>query len=321
MQAVDNTETAEPKTVFLGAFLRPSVWLVVFGLILVFGWFKSTENRRDRMRYEDWRDEHDAISAEAQKEFRVITNWFRTLRSTGAGAEDVVVKRMAGAKSLPVGEDEDEYDSYEWETRRTGIRVRASFHEGKLVTHGLNYSSQGLLRVHPQPPVVRYDSLAEKVRGWIAHIAYLPWLALIPVVIFIRRFRLVVAETMFLLSLATGMSIAVAPHYSITVQGVFSNDALFGGLVMYVISLIVLGWAHATTEGWRVEPRWQFRLSTLLAIMCLVGVLLGVGPFGYFALAALTIGGLFYLAAYFVSRPLAPPPPDVVDSALHSPGS
>jgi hypothetical protein len=97
---------------------------------------------------------------------------------------------------------------------------------------------------------------------------------------------------MVVLSVACGMAWLVSPLYDLTLQGILSNDSLGIALVMYVVSLGLM--------AFRVRHhqllKFQFRVRTLLTITGLVAILLAMGPFGYVALAAISIGLFFVLS-------------------------
>ncbi len=98
-----------------------------------------------------------------------------------------------------------------------------------------------------------------------------------------------------------GVAWLTAPNYTITVQGILSNDSLFYAAVMYVVSLACLGHRLAAELLHLDCPlRFRFSLRSLLVVTAIVAVLLGMGPFGYFSLCLLVIGAAL-LAARIVS--------------------
>jgi hypothetical protein len=128
--------------------------------------------------------------------------------------------------------------------------------------------------------------------------AAIAWLVALGVAVISRRFGLVAAEAMVVISLACGTAWLVSPLYDLSLQGIVSNDSLFFALLMYLLSLSLLAFRLPNDK----LPRFQFQVRTLLSVTGLVAILLAMGPFGYVALAALSAGAVLLVTVQRLLR-------------------
>ena len=113
-----------------------------------------------------------------------------------------------------------------------------------------------------------------------------------------------VAQVLLAAALASGMAWLVNPGYSISRQGVFSNDSLFWALVMLIFSIYLLAVTtalHSPHMALKL-PSFQFRLRQLLLAVTVAAVLLAAGPFGWFVSITAIAGTLVFAVVYYHYR-------------------
>jgi hypothetical protein len=158
-------------------------------------------------------------------------------------------------------------------------------------------SSGSIVAVHPAPPRTSYAGPAEAVRETFARWGVWLWLALLPLIVAPRGWGIIAAELLLATALACNVSRLVAPHYSLNMRGIITNDALAVGVILLATSLICLAVRLAPLAvASRWSPRLQFRLRTLLFAMAGTAAAMAMGPFGYVLLAALMLSGLAFWA-------------------------
>ena len=126
------------------------------------------------------------------------------------------------------------------------------------------------------------------------------WLAAIACWIVLRNWRLA-AQVSLAAALACGMAWLVNPFYSITWNGVFSNDNLFFAALMLVAMRALLGMSSQKRSAKTpLISEFRFRVFDLLVIVTAAAILLTAGPFGYVTLlAAVAVALVFAMFFYF----------------------
>jgi hypothetical protein len=233
------------------------------------------------------------LKAEARAEYEQITGWIRELYDQ-PDARQQIESRLLETWSV-TRERVEERGIANWTHRRYAIPLRTEFEGDRLVAHSARGGSMQRWKKYPQPVRVAISSPAESVRRFIAAWVGWLWLAALAITILSRRYGLIAAEAMLAISLVCGAAWAVAPNYTLTVQGVFSNDPLFFAAVMYLSSLVCLALRLAPRlDDLDRSLRLRFRIRTLLIATGVIAAFLAMGTFGYFALLVLTIGACIF---------------------------
>lgn len=272
---------------------RTILWILALAAIFGFGWYKSCENRADRQRRAAWNQQMERLQAESQQEYRRLVAWLRTLHSQPGGRQQVI-DEVPGGDELAFHE-ENGREVTSWTHPEYGIRIDFGFVGDRLVSHQANSGTGNLLTIQREPARIATSSRAERVRRFAAGWGGWLWLVCLVLAFAPRSYGLIAAEMMLLVTLACGVAWTVSPFYSITVQGILSNDPLFFAAIMFVISLIVLAMRVAPIAARSGRPQsLRFGMGTLLSIMAAVAVLSAMGPLGYFAMCVFAVGGVCF---------------------------
>jgi hypothetical protein len=269
-----------------------SVWLV---LILGFGWYKSVENQRDDERYAAWQKRINQLQPEGQREYRRMLGRLDEIAAS-LNARQRVAEDFNDGVELP-GHPGEWGEEAVWVHPKYGFALGFTFNGNRMVSHGGGWSSGSIVAVHPAPPRMSYAGPAEAVReifsrwgGWL-------WLALLPLIVAPRGWGIIATELLLATALACNVSRLVAPHYSLNMRGIITNDALAVGVILLATSLICLAVRVAPLAvASRWSPRLQFGLRTLLFATAAIATALAMGPIGYVLLAGLMLGGLAFWA-------------------------
>jgi hypothetical protein len=266
---------------------RYLAWLLPVAIVLGLGWYKSAENRWGVDEQMALRTKAHRLEAESQTLYQELNVWAQGLYKATNPADEIFDKLNGGQ---PMNrERQGDYEVINWKRPEYGIRMEFTFSGQTLIGHGSHRSSVGLPGA--QPETLRAQSgFAESVRRSILPYAVVLWFLALAAAITSRRHGRIASEAMFVVSLLCGAAWLVSPLYTLTPQGIFSNDPLVYALLMYVASLVVLVWRRPISAS----AKFQFRLQTLLAITGGVAVLLAMGEFGYVALAVFTVGAIFF---------------------------
>lgn len=284
------------------------VWLVFLSIVIAIGWTKSAENSHDERALRDWEVEH------AELEKAAVVDWNRRMAEFGSlqgmpGSQKELEDELNGGapfefyspagKNLPSG---DTRDVFIWTDPKYGAVYTFYFTDGIFV--GLTANGGGVNgHLHPRPNYSARSNSAESLRQRIARFSTYIWCAAIFCWLAARSWRLLAAQIALAAAITSGMAWLVNPFYSITWQGVFSNDSLFFAVVMLAISAallgITLGRAAASTSS---SPAIRFRLLDLLMIITASAILLALGPFGYVALSALLATFIVFASFFLLVR-------------------
>ena len=278
------SETANSNILY-----RLAIWFVVLAAILISSCFKNAENRSDRDQQLAWRDHLTVLQAESAAEAERLESWLGSLDSR-PDAKQQIEKELTGGDPLQIEKDGSN-DVAHWTHPKYGTQVKLTFSETKLVGRRISYGTGQLQLVNPQPPRHSLNSDAESIRRRIIWPTSVLWFLALAVALVSNRFGRIAAEFMLAASLTCGAAWLVNPAYSITLQGVFSNDSLAFALMMYLASITVL--AVRTPSN---HAKFRLTLRTLLAVTAIVALLMATKPVGYIAIPVLGIGAILFLS-------------------------
>ena len=267
---------------------RIVIWTLVLASILTLSWFKDAENRRDREQQLAWREHLAVLQVESEAETKRLRSWLKSLSSHPDAKQEAGQELYAGGP-LPLAK-EGNYDVARWAHPKYGTQVELTFLGDNLVGTG-SRSGTGLLQsANPQPPRRAFDSKAEVIRQSIITPAILFWFLALIVAGVSTRFGRIAAEFMLAASLVYGAARLLNPAYTVTLQGVFSNDSLVFAALMYVASIVLFA------RRWpRDQTTIRFSLRTLLAMTSVVAFLIAMKPVGYVAIAVFAVGAMLFV--------------------------
>ena len=267
---------------------RIIIWTLVLASILTLSWFKDFENRRDREQQLAWREHLAVLQVESEAETKRLRSWLNSL-SSHPDAKQEAGQELYDGDSLPLAREGD-LDVARWEHPKYGTQVELTFSGDNLVATG-SRSGTGLLQsANPQPLQRAFDSKAESIRQSIITPAFLFWFLALIVAGVSTRFGRIAAEFMLAASLVCGAARLVNPSYTVTLQGVLSNDSLVFAAMMYVASIVILA------KRWpRDQTTIRFSLRTLLAMTAVAAFSFSIKPVGYVAIAVFAVGAMLFL--------------------------
>ncbi len=218
--------------------LHSGVWIVVLALIIVSAGRKAAENSRQRAESAEWHSKITQLTGAGLKQRDALVARIRDLHGQPNSRQQLEAE-FNGGKAFAVTADGDRLAAA-WIDPTYGMRSEVGFEADKLVSHSVQWGTGDLTRVYPEPPRIAFTSRNEQVRQLA--VALLPWLWGLSLAVFllVPVARLVASETMLALAIAYGTAQLVAPVYNLTINGIFSNDALFFSAVMLLVSTIAV---------------------------------------------------------------------------------
>jgi hypothetical protein len=156
-----------------------------------------------------------------------------------------------GGKPFVSTKSQGASDNVKWIDPVSGRAFEFDFFENEWIGWG----SQGGSFLYPPPPTAStLENNLEYVRGAIAgwNSGYGPlfWILLLIMTLALRRWRPVMAEGLLALAVVCTVAWAVHPGSSLNWRGITSNDMLFWGCVMLIIS----SFAIVRTREKRTKP-------------------------------------------------------------------
>jgi hypothetical protein len=285
-------------------FLRRRVtfiaWAVFLTLVFGFGWKKSAENERESQALSDWSAGYATFSKEADAEWRRLIAYLDSVHAKPGSQKSLEVELNGGQPFELRESDTNARQLIDWSHPKYGGRASFEFENGVLVGRNANWGTPPE-SLYPRPQAVARTNSAEWLRLRIAKFAGIAWLIGLAIWFVFRRQRMIAAQLLLALALAYGMAQVVNPHYSLTWQGIFSNDPLFFAVVMLAVSVVLLaGTLAARTSNDTLRP--QFGVRHALIAITLIAAPLAAGPFGYLTLAVAVLGTGLFAAAFLVQR-------------------
>ena len=86
------------------------------------------------------------------------------------------------------------------------------------------------------------EDICSLIAGWNRGWGPVAWAILLVLCLAVKRHRLLLGQLLLGTALVSFAAWFVAPHYALTLQGVFSNDMLVWGTLMLVLSVSVMVW-------------------------------------------------------------------------------
>jgi len=233
------------------------LWLTVILLCLVGGGIRLWQNGQREMAQAARWQQHLRMELLAKDALRQVqTLWDSSLRPDGQRqllSQAEVERALNGGEPFELTRDGDQALT-KW-TAPGGRTFELTFHGGKWTGFGtISPTRQSVRPTALTPPP--FDQFTEKIQRQFAGSFSLgwgtgAWLVALILCIAWKQQRRALAEIMLALTLMCGTAWLTWPYSSITIKGIFSNDMLFWGAVMLVVSA---GAISLSRRG--VSPPW-----------------------------------------------------------------
>jgi hypothetical protein len=267
-------------------------WAAYVGLLLSCGWWKDAENREDIQRQSKWQAYIGELRVEAKQHFDEVIEWMR-LNSSQPDSRRTFQQRFTSDYTGTTLE-EDDREEVKWVHAKYGFVIEATFLAEHVVGHGGHWGSGDIEQIHPAPPVVRFTSLAERIRRFAARWLAWAWVLLLPFALFLRRRGMIAAQAGLAVALAYAVAQLTAPNYSLTSQGIFTNDPLFFAALMFLSSVVLLAKRSPTSLPRLTQMKFRLRSILLVTTMCAIAA--ASGPIGLVAIVSFLFGVPLYFA-------------------------
>lgn len=277
------------------------LWAAYVGLLLGCGWWKDAENREDIQRQSEWQAYIGELRIEAKHHFDEVIEWMRQ-NSSQPDSRHVFQQRFSSDYTRMML-DEGDRDEDKWVNRKYGFEIKATFLDEQVGGHSGHWGSGQVEQIHPPPPVVRFTSLAERIRRFAARWLAWAWFLLLPFALFSRHRGMVAAQAGLAVALACSLAQLTAPNYSLTSQGIFTNDPLFLAALIFLSSVVLLAKRSPTSLPRLAQMKFRLRSILLLTTMCAIAA--AAGPLGLVAMIAFLFGLLLYITVLALRAPLA----------------
>jgi Ca2+/Na+ antiporter len=281
-------------------WMRVVTWLVCFAVIFCFGWYKSSENKRDDETNHTWLTQHKQLSKDADAEWKRLAALLSSL--TGRpGSQKQLEAELNDGKPFDLSE-KNGLSAATWTHPKYGGTCSLQFQDGVLKGSNAHwgYVPEELF---PRPPATARTNVAEWLRRQVARAGVWGWLTAFACYVTMPRRRFIAAHLMLATALACGMAWLVDPHYSLASQGIFNNDNLVLAALMLLLSVWAL--AHVLSSlsiSGELQARFHFGLRELLLLVTVVAMMLAVGPFGYVTLLSLLSCAAAFTALFTYER-------------------
>jgi hypothetical protein len=273
------------------------LWSIYLAAIFGFGWYKSAENSRDELATRTWQARFQQLQKDGNLEYQRLIAHFDVLHGT-PNSQRKLEEELNGGRPFAAGGVSSE-PTFEWSDPTYGSHFKFEFRDGVLVGNSGGWGTDSLLRVCPQPPYNSRQNIAEQIRRPLVRTGIFTWLGALIGWFALRNWRLLAAQVSLAAALLVGMAWLTNPYYSVTSQGIFSNDNLFFAALMLLVSAALLGLSFASRpSAWQL----RFGLFDLLVAVTFTAMLLAIGPFGYVTIVAGVAVALMVAASFYFSR-------------------
>lgn len=180
---------------------------------------------------------------------------YQTITLDGSTRADI--EKAIGAHGFPPVDSDDPETLY-YDLPLLGVQMKFRF-TANGEPRGKHWNSGTVYR--PQPKRLRVEDwiaalnnvLVPVIGNLFTPICFIPWFALCLWGVFRRDSRLWLGQMLIVWSLLNSLVFLMSPHYSLTLQGVMSNDRLFWGVVMSVAAVVTAHYGCVSMGA----PWWQ----------------------------------------------------------------
>jgi hypothetical protein len=279
----------------------PIIWLIFLSLLFTFGWYKWSLNQRDQRALSEWKMKHDELTERSQTEWKDRVARIRALQLQADSKRQLELE-LNGGEPFDLKAN-GSYQSFDWSHPEYGGELTLNFENGVLVGHRARWGTGDPERLHPRPVRQALTGRNETWRRALIRPSLGIWLGAFVAMLVFRNLRLIFAQVMLAAGLVFGTSCLVNPHYSISWQGVFSNDYLFYALLMIALGVISVAQVLAISQA-SARPRYSLRW--LFFAMTATALILATGPFGIVAVSVAAFSLFLGVAVYALVRSKLP---------------
>ena len=271
------------------------IWLALGFLILLltFGYFSARANVGFDTDLKSWEKEEQLLVQRLQTDSESMNKWLDSFKFDSPARMQVEEKlKSDNFKEVPKEPlDVSEIDS--WVHQETGLSINLVFAKDDcLFFHQVLWGPAEREKVNPKPIVTSGWGFMEKTRkglSWGSLIVYLISLTCLGF-----RKSIKARQWFSLLMVASSLTgcccSLVNPRYSITWQGVFSNESLLAGAIMLLLAIVYLACSYP-------KQKLQLDLKSLILVVSFAAVLSALGIVGLVTLGTFAVGtGVFLFA-------------------------
>ena len=212
-------------------------WVIAMLAIVCAAGLRAWQNHQRREHRAAWEKQRAAAREAGNLTFeRVRCIWREEPRPTRSRLEQL----LNDGKPFVTAERKSGKEIVYWTDALSKCTFRLSFWERDAEFSGFHR----MKTTYPDPPSpTRFDRFTESIRsswaGWNGGLGPLLWLILLVAFFTAKKWQYWLGHVALLVSMSCFAAWLVAPNYTITVRGIFSNDKLFWGTFMVIISVII----------------------------------------------------------------------------------
>ena len=253
------------------------LWVSVAVICLLGGGLRVWQNHRRRDTRKAWRVRRGQLNQfAAQARARVRALW-RSRQHPEQWTRAELEAEINDGMPLPLSSQGDRQIA-RWKDPASGRFFELRFRNGQWTGYSSSWNSSQGPRLAPPSAG---DRATETVRALIAGRSFcypgaILWSLLLLLSLAWRRCQPAIAELMLATAVVTTVAWLVAPNYSLTWRGISSNDMLFGGVAMLVVSIFAL--VTSTLEARARKRKIDAELFCPTCLYDLTGNVSGVCP-------------------------------------------
>jgi len=273
-------------------------WIALLSLSILAGWSKAVQNREARRSYE-------AAQAESQMErgrrypiVNATNDRIRGLFKNGPRSRQALKEKLNGGKPF-VATKAEERDVVTWVDPGSGREFRLDFRGDHWTGWSSHWGSDANVPEPRRPTDIHKDS-REQIRRHVSGFGPFFWgLSLVTLVVLatlggvlelaklpayaeaLRPHKRVLADAALASAILCTLAWMVSPQYTLTFQGVTSNDNLAIAVMMLAITIPVAAYQAARQPVMSNLQPHQFSVRAMLLLTTLLAAMFALAPFGY----------------------------------------
>jgi len=210
-------------------------WMAVLIVCLVGGTIRAWQNNHRRTAYQAWQQRCTRLDQAAVRVHERVQSLWGQRGADGRWRE---LSRSELERELNDGQPlkTTTYGQLEralWTDPQSGRQFRLDFRDGQWCGVSSKWSRSFC---PPAPTPTSLDSFTARIRTQFTVWGRVLWIALLVLCVVLRSRRALLAEAMLGLAIFCSTAALVAPNYTLTLSGVFSNDGLGLGALMVAFS-------------------------------------------------------------------------------------
>ncbi len=249
----------------------PLLWCLFAVLLFSAASLRVWQNHQRRVDHQLWQGRCQQIDVWGKEAKDRVWALYRAAEWPNAMPRSEVERELNDGKPLSLMRNGDR-DIAIWTDARSGRRFELKFRNDRWSGVGTR-SGAG----HPPAPTPStFDAVTEGIRariaGWNRGWGPLLWLVLLVLCLSSGRHRRLLGQLLLGTALVCFTAWLVAPKYSLTPSGIFSNDMLFWGTLMLASSVTMIAWAvieeHRRRRSGLLCPNCEYSLRANVTGKC-----------------------------------------------------